>query len=610
MKYFLTIILLTALSIYSCSEEKKELTVTIDPPAEEGPFQSSLEVELTPSIDTATIYYTLDGSQPDENANIYQDILTIETTTTLMFYAIAHVKSEDTLPGFGEEGETLESEIYKEEYVITSSSDIGSGISIPGSSNTINDNNNANENSNSNSNSTVEIAADEQCRNDSKYWYNDTCNTSPMSCSLNEGWILATGGESCRSITITEAANITACHAINKYWYDDTCNESAIVCELNSGLKILDEETCQAITVAEAVNETACHAINKYWYDSTCNSSTITCDFNSWKSPKDDENCRSHTKVDADLTAATFSDSNHLELINSDTAISLKSTASNVYASCPKTGGTSNSTGLGGTFSGSNINSWFVTYKPTSADFVLHKITPRLKCQNGCAGASGNVQIEIRNDDGSGKPGDTIYATSDPVSATSMVSLSGAYVTFTFSTYPTLTQSTDYTILLIGADNFVSDSSNAVGWLAEDSCTSPTNQGDLGDLKIHYGTNSAWALSAGKTGVIKIEGETYNANATATLTMDAGGADYDWLFSTFAITELPTNHTNLLNYDFGVSDSATPSYSQTGVSKTDIQSTAPAEGRYFHLKMNFSSGSESGVDTTVSDISIRKVDSL
>ncbi len=150
--------LLVVLGAYGCTENETELTVEVEPTGEEGPFLSPVSVTLTPSIDSATIYYTTDGTQPSEDSDIYEDAITIEESTTLTFYALAKVKS-DSMMGMGDDGKMQESEVYKESYDMGTSATAAQGTlpfgqSAVNTSVNANSNDNSNTNTNSNSNST------------------------------------------------------------------------------------------------------------------------------------------------------------------------------------------------------------------------------------------------------------------------------------------------------------------------------------------------------------------------------------------------------------------------------------------------------------------------
>ncbi len=262
---FLSILIATLLSCSGDSEQTLEVEAI--PPGSEGPFTEVQEVELEASIEDATIYYTLDGSQPSEDSSIYDEPLSIEANTTLKFYAIATVKEEEgVMPGMGDENRQIESDVVSEEYEITGT---GGSIGTLPTSGTGSSGNLDNNNSNGNSNNNSSLAEDESCRDEGKYWYSDKCNDEAITCLLAEG-LKRVDSENCTAISDSEAVNIEACHAISKYWYNSTCNSSAITCSLDSGLKVLDNETCQTITYTDATTTAACAAISKYWYDSSC----------------------------------------------------------------------------------------------------------------------------------------------------------------------------------------------------------------------------------------------------------------------------------------------------------------------------------------------------
>lgn len=74
---------LTGLSAYKWvdSQEKKVSEITTNPVA--GVVEEGTKVTLSTTTEDAMIYYTLDGSLPDENSNKYEEAIPINTSTTI-----------------------------------------------------------------------------------------------------------------------------------------------------------------------------------------------------------------------------------------------------------------------------------------------------------------------------------------------------------------------------------------------------------------------------------------------------------------------------------------------------------------------------------------------
>lgn len=62
-----------------------------------GDFDDELTVSLSTATEDATIYYTTDGSTPDETATEYTDEITISATTTLKAIAIKSGKENSAV---------------------------------------------------------------------------------------------------------------------------------------------------------------------------------------------------------------------------------------------------------------------------------------------------------------------------------------------------------------------------------------------------------------------------------------------------------------------------------------------------------------------------------
>ncbi len=260
LRGILVAFILLSFGVFFCSkDDDEELTITADP--EPGSFSEAVDITLTASIEDATIYYTIDGSQPTLESDIYKDPITLSATTTLKGFAVATIKDEGVVGIGDDENRQIESEVLSGEYIITTGSGTGAATSI--------DTGSSDSSNNSNDNQVAQEIA--HCRQDDKYWYDEACNEEVITCDLNKGLKLAEGGESCDAISAVEAVNITACHAISKYWYSSSCNTSPITCSKDLGKKILDNETCKNLSLSEADTEVSCEALEYHWYSSTCN---------------------------------------------------------------------------------------------------------------------------------------------------------------------------------------------------------------------------------------------------------------------------------------------------------------------------------------------------
>lgn len=73
----------------------KAPTITVNPP--EGEFHSAISIELI-SSKPSTIYYTIDGSEPTVNSNIYSGVITVTPPLTLRYFGVGNSDGSFSIP--------------------------------------------------------------------------------------------------------------------------------------------------------------------------------------------------------------------------------------------------------------------------------------------------------------------------------------------------------------------------------------------------------------------------------------------------------------------------------------------------------------------------------
>ena len=79
----LIFLLLGSLMIYGCFTQRIVKSPTINPPSDGVIFQNSVSVFIQTTTTGANIYYTLDGSEPDEDSNLFGGRVPLFETTTV-----------------------------------------------------------------------------------------------------------------------------------------------------------------------------------------------------------------------------------------------------------------------------------------------------------------------------------------------------------------------------------------------------------------------------------------------------------------------------------------------------------------------------------------------
>lgn len=250
-------------------------------------------------------------------------------------------------------------------------------------------------------------------------------------------------------------------------------------------------------------------------------------------------------------------------------AIHLSATGSNQsYTACANAGSiaSNNLQTLG-----SGSNDMFIFYYTPAASHILGGVTLRL-AKTGTV--SGDMYLSVY------QPGSS-YSIASTTKATS--SLTGSYTdhTFTFSTPPSLTAGTAYSIRLYGA-------AGCLGSCTNYSASGASNGVSIALLTSGNCNNSTFGdffdgTSTGLKGDAHILAPSYYATSTATFIGDAG-LSVLWSPADFTPNENPSGETGTYTYDVGVGETSTPTYAQTGLTKAQVQALSQVTGRYVFIK--------------------------
>lgn len=104
LRYVRAVLILLVVILSACEpDEEEKLVVTIDPTADEGPFEAPIDVNLESSIEDTIIYYTIDDTSPSssDTREIYSEDtpISISALTYLRVYAEVDIEEEGDVPG-------------------------------------------------------------------------------------------------------------------------------------------------------------------------------------------------------------------------------------------------------------------------------------------------------------------------------------------------------------------------------------------------------------------------------------------------------------------------------------------------------------------------------
>lgn len=112
--------------------------------------------------------------------------------------------------------------------------------------------------------------------------------------------------------------------------------------------------------------------------------------------------------------------------------------------------------------------------------------------------------------------------------------------------------------------------------------------GDSGSTWTAPWNNGSPVTADLRRGYFKIIADVHRPSATGHWVVD-GGQSMNWDMSTFTITEAPYSLGGQVTYDVGAADTNTPVYSQTGLTKTQVQALTGITGQYLFVKVNLAS---------------------
>ena len=114
-------------SVLTIGEGVESLTLSPAP----GYFGDVVEVTISSATDGASIYYTLDGTEPDENANLYNDKVVINTTTELNAIAYKESLYPSLVAGGTYSLQLIDADFTVAEVVIGDTSEFEAIVSVP-----------------------------------------------------------------------------------------------------------------------------------------------------------------------------------------------------------------------------------------------------------------------------------------------------------------------------------------------------------------------------------------------------------------------------------------------------------------------------------------------
>jgi hypothetical protein len=200
-------------------------------------------------------------------------------------------------------------------------------------------------------------------------------------------------------------------------------------------------------------------------------------------------------------------------------------------------------------------------------------------------GGPATVLAEIRSTS-SGSPTAPVVGTSNSGNISTLEDPDYGNVTMSLTSTTELTGGQTYAIVVKPVTGTY-DASNKAAFMTTPSLASACS--GFADYKNSSNSGSTWAagtLSSAK-GVFNVTVATHSPSGTASW-IAIGTANGTWNMSTFTFSENPrTITTGTITYDVGAgNDAATPTYSNTGLTKAQVQALSNLSGQYFYVRAN------------------------
>ena len=288
--------------------------------------------------------------------------------------------------------------------------------------------------------------------------------------------------------------------------------------------------------------------------------------------------------------SATLSPSTSVELVGSE--IHMKKTG-NGSVGCTYSGTSDTSTTSASVSSASNLSSQNVALAnlfTTTAPLYVSEINLRLR---KISNASGSLAVEIQSTTGGTDPSGTALATSATVLISTLTTgATGSVITFTLSSSLQLTKNTTYAIVLKPQSGATLDAGNNVRWLASDTAGPPEACSDFPIYRASSDAGVTWGAGQNSNYrrhffTLTVDDHSTTGNATWIL---SGAQNSSWYMPSFSLAENSNGvYTGSVTYDVGAGESSTSAtYSNTGLTKAQVQALSDLKGTYMYLKANLS----------------------
>lgn len=200
-------------------------------------------------------------------------------------------------------------------------------------------------------------------------------------------------------------------------------------------------------------------------------------------------------------------------------------------------------------------------------------------------GGPATVLAEIRTTS-SGSPTATVVGTSNSGNISTLEDPDYGNVTMSLTSTVELTGGQTYAVVLKPVTGTY-DGSNKAAFMTTPSNASACS--GFADYKNTSNSGSTWAAGTlnNAKGVFNVTVATHSPSGTASW-IATGTANGTWNMSTFTFSENPRSiTTGTITYDVGAgNDSTTPTYSNTGLTKAQVQALSNLSGQYFYVRAN------------------------
>ncbi len=224
------------------------------------------------------------------------------------------------------------------------------------------------------------------------------------------------------------------------------------------------------------------------------------------------------------------------------------------------------------------------------------------------SGPTGFVSIDL-NTASAGVPTDINLTSTDTLDLTPLTSsFEGNLLSFNLASPQTLANNTSVALILKPSGGSILNGLNNFGLLSTDDAGG-TACSSFSVYKRSTDSGATWINSNNsghRRGYFSLAADVHGAVGSGYWVAEASKS-VPWDLSTFTTTEAPNGMGGSVAYDIGASETSIPVFTQTGLTKTQLQGITDVQGKYLFIRVTLASPAPYYERAEISDASVATV---